>query len=271
MRLALIIGLVLIVIVALAVGLGVGLTRKRHSASRNGSQSADPSSDDDPPQKFPLGRYSLVTALKTVETSCTFNPATWRCYPDVLYSPDGSTNSTSLASFNWVISKSAPTYATNTSSHTPDEGIPANLTVSASSDFFGITFSDKPLMYIASPTNDTAARYTFSFTMSRVVVPSAPITTDNAAAECFFNQTVFTGSLYLSAPRNFPTGDEAYSQSLGGFAQWPYAVEITQSAAGGANVPNCYETTNGQLGDRITDGLIAQPESAECVCGYQNF
>lgn len=269
-RLALIVGLVLLVIIALGVGLGVGLTRKKSKESNNDDdQSSEPSSDDAPPQKFPLGQYSLVTALKGVETSCTSNPATWRCYPYVLYSSDGSTNDTSLASFNWIISNTSASYATSAISSTPDAGIPANLTVKTNNDPFSITFTDKALTYIASPTNSSAARYTFSFTMQRLVVPSPPLSTK--ATECFFNQTVFTGSMYLSTPHSFPSGGDATSLSLGGYEQWPHAVEITQSATGGSNVPNCYETADGKLGDRITSGLTAQPESAECLCDYRNY
>ena len=60
------------------------------------------------------------------------------------------------------------------------------------------------------------------------------------------------------------------STTLGGYEQWPYAVEITQSAVGGTDVPNCYETVDGRLGTPIEE-LIPQPETAECLCSYQNF
>ena len=268
-RLAVVIGVALLVIIALAVGLGVGLTRKKHHKSQG--ETSGPSPGNGPPQKFPLGEYSLITALKGVETTCTSNPATWRCYPYVPYSPDGSTNSSSLASFNWIISNTSSTYATNTSGSTPDEGVPANLTVSTQNDPFGITFNKQPLTYVSTTLNASSTRYTFTFTMPKMVIPSPAVTADNSAAECFFNQSIFTGNLYLSAPHNFPSGALSNSSISGGYEQWPYAVDITQTAIGGANVPNCYETVDGHVGARITDGLIAEAASAQCLCDYRNY
>ena len=268
-RLIIIIALVVFVAVGLAVGLGVGLTSQKHKQN-DADQSNGPSPDTGLSQKFPLGQYSMVTALKTVQTTCTSNPATWRCYPYAVFNPtDGSTNSSSLASFNWIITNTSSIFATNTSSTTPPEGIPANLTVGAQNDPFSITFPDKPLTYISSSSNSSSARLTFSFTMPKLVIPSPPIATKTS--ECFFNETQFTGTLYLSAPRNYPSGDLADSTTLDVYAQWPYAVDVTQSAAGGQNVPNCYETLDGAVGARITAALVPQPEIDECLCAYRNF
>jgi hypothetical protein len=266
-RLALIISGVLLVVIALGVGLGVGLSNKKKSGSNTSAQPSSP--DDNPPQKFPLGEYSMITALKTVEYGCTTNQATWRCWPYTIFSP--STNTSSLASFNWIISNTDDTYATDSSATTPADGVPANLTVSSTNDPFGITFTDKPLTYISPSTNTSSARLTFSFSMSKVVVPSQAITTDNSNAKCFFNETTFTGTLYLSSQRNYPSADLQHSSSLGGYEQWPYAVEITQVANGGTNVPDCYETTDGQPGQPITYGLEPTPSTEECLCDYRNF
>ena len=266
-RLALIVGIVLIVVIALAIGLGVGLTRKTSSGGDNNQQSPS-SPSNSPPQKFPLGEYSMITALKDIEYGCTSNQATWRCWPYTLYSP--STNTSSLASFNWIISNTSTTYATASSSSTPSGGVPANLTVNSAADPFGITFTNKPLTYISASSNSTSARLTFSFSMTKMVVPAAAITTDNTNAKCFFNSTTFTGTIYLSSPRNYPVG-EMHDSSLGGYQQWPYAVEITQIAGGGTDVPNCYETNNGKIGAPITYGITPMPSTADCVCGYRNF
>ena len=267
-RLAIIIGVVLLVIVALAVGLGVGLTRKKNSSSNQG-QSSTASPGSSPPQKFPLGKYSLVTALKTEEYACTTNPNTWLCYPYTAYSP--STNQTSLASFNWIISNTSSMYATSSTPPTPEEGISANLTVSTTNNPFSITFANKPLTYISPSTNTSSSRYTFSFTLPKKVVPSVAITPDGAATECFFNETVFTGTLYLSASRTYPSTNLQDSTSLGGYAQWPHAVEITQMAYGGTDVPNCYYTTDGVVGDRTTYGLDPTLDTSSCLCDYRNY
>lgn len=277
-RLALILGIVLLVITGLAVGLGVGLTRRKYrddSAAGGGSGNGTPPSGAAPsagtPQRFPLGQYSMVTALTSVQTNCTSNPATWRCYPYTVFDPnDSSTANSSLAFFNWVITNTSSTYATNTSSTTPDEGVPANLTISARNDLYSIAaFSDKSLTYISPSSNSSSARYTFSFTMSKLVVPSPPIT--KTSAECSFNETTFTGTLYLSAPRDYPSKNLADSTAVGGYEQWPYALKVTQSATAGHNVPKCYETVNGAVGTRITSDLVPQPESDECVCQYRNY
>lgn len=268
LRLAIIIGAVLLVIIALAVGLGVGLTRKKSSGDDD--QSTTSGSDNKPPQKFPLGEYSMVTALMDIQYGCASNQATWSCWPYTIYSP--STTTSSLASFNWIIESTSDDYATPSSPSTSDDGVPANLKVSSASDPFGINFSDKPLTFISPSGNSSAARLTFTFSMAKVVIPSQPITPDNSNSKCFFNETTFTGAMYLSAPRDYPVGDQQDSNSLGGFKQWPYAVEITQTANGGSDVPNCYGLTDGQLGDQIfSPTLQPMPSSDQCSCDYRNF
>jgi len=165
-------------------------------------------------------------------------------------------------------------YATpKTVSSTPDAGIPANLTVTSENDPFGIIFSAKPLTYIASSSNSSSSRYTFSFTMPKMVVPDPAITADNSASECFFNQTLFTGTIYLSAARDYPSTSSSDSTSIGGYEQWPHAVEVTQTASGGSNVPNCYETVNGVAEAPITTeaGLVPMPETNQCSCDYRNY
>ena len=52
---------------------------------------------------------------------------------------------------------------------------------------------------------------------------------------------------------------------------WPYAINVTEMAVGGDDVPNCYvEEPGPSNGPRVT-GLAVQSSSAACVCGYQNF
>ena len=268
LRLGLVTGAALLVIIALAVGLGVGLTRKKSNDSNQPSPA--PGSDDKPPQKFPLGQYSMVTALMSIGYECASNPATWSCWPYTIYSP--STTESSLATFNWIISSTSDDYATLSSPSTPAEGVAANLQISSTEDPFGITFNNKPLTFISPSGNSSAARLTFTFSMTKVVVPSQPITTSNSNSKCFFNETTFTGTLYLSAPKDYPDGNQQGSNLMGSFAQWPYAVEITQTANGGADVPNCYETTDGQLGQQIFNpALQPMPSTDQCSCDYRNF
>lgn len=186
-------------------------------------------------------------------------------------SSSSGTDSTDYATFNWVITTTSSNYATNETGSTSDKGIPANLSVSSTNNPFGISFSNQPLTYISSSSNSSSARYTFSVEMSKYTVPSVSLTNDNTQSRCFFNATTLSGSLYLSAARNFPAGSLMNSTSVGGFTQWPFAVEVTQSSPGGANIPACYSFVNGTIGDRIATDLAAQPASSECLCGYRNF
>lgn len=278
-RLILITGLVLLIIIALAVGLGVGLTGgKNHNSNGEGESEGQPSQpasttpSTEQSQQFPLGEYSMVTALRTVSTNCTSNPSTWRCYPYTTYDrSDSSTNTSSLASFNWIISNTNTSYATNETSPTSDQGVPANLTISSTSNPFSITFSNQALTYISTSTNTTSPRYTFTFPMHKSVIPSTSLTSSGAASECFFNSTTFTGTLYLAAPRTYPDASLTDSTAVGGYAQWPYAIEIQQESPGGEDVPACYEMANGQVEDRILTAVTPEAVGERCVCGYRNF
>ena len=269
-RVLLIAGIVVLLIIGLVVGLVVGLQKKQHEHS---DPPSSPSSSNKPDQQFPVGHYTMATALRRLETGCTANPATWRCYPyTVLNFTNDHNGSTGLAVFNLVISNTSSTYAApNSVASTPSEGIPANLTVRTTDNPFGITFTEKPMTYIASASNSTTSRYTFSFTMPFSVIPSPAIAKDNAAAKCFCNETIFTGALYISASRTYPSGSLMQSTLETGFDQWPNAVEITQTASGGPDVPDCYETLDGVNDASITTGLDPQPETAQCVCDYRNY
>lgn len=275
-RLASIAALVL-VIIALAVGLGVGLTRKKHvngdgsSSSNQSGQPAGATPSTGQEQQFPLGEYSMVTALRTVSTNCTSNSATWSCYPYAVYDPaDSSTGSSSMATFNWIVANTSSLYAANGTTATSDQGMRSNLTISSTSNPFSITFANESLIYTNTSGNLSSARYTFSFRMSKTVIPSTSITSNNAAAECFYNQTTFTGTLYLESSRTYPTTN-ADSTSLGGYTPWPYAIKITQSSPGGQDVPVCYETVNGNVGDRILTAVTPEPQSNMCSCDYRNY
>lgn len=265
-RLLLLLAILAVVAIALGVGLGVGLTHHKSSSSATTSPSDTPSAAD---LGFPVGEYSINTALRSVQTNCTSNAATWRCPPYTTYSAsDSSSASASLTTFNWILSNTSATYISNTSlPQTDANGIAANLSISSSANPFSISFTNQSLMYY---NNDNQPRYEFNYTMSQKTIPSAALTTDNSASICFYNDTMLMGTLYLSSAVSidFPT---ANSSSLGSYESWPFAVRVEQVAAGGANVPACYETTNGVLGQRITAGFTQEPASDECVCDYRNY
>ncbi|KAI6825700.1 hypothetical protein KC340_g10770 [Hortaea werneckii] len=277
-RLGLVIGLAALVIVGLAVGLGVGLTIKNNQNNPDGSRAnkehlPDSVESGEEAMPFPLGEYSLVTALRAVDTSCTPNPATWRCYPYSVYYPsDPATADTSMATFNWILSNTSSIYRTNdTAITTSAAGIPANLSISSTNNPFSVTFTNESLTYVNEQGNSTSARFTFSFQMHKSVIPSASITSNNAATQCYYNSTRFVGTLYLDARSNYPTSDAGRNDGGAGYTRWPYAVEIQQSSSGGQDVPTCYETFNGQMGDKILTLGDARPDSSQCRCSYRNY
>ncbi|KAI7284136.1 hypothetical protein KC345_g2456 [Hortaea werneckii] len=277
-RLGIVIGIAALVVIGLALGLGVGLTIKNDEKNPDGSRA---SSEQDPDSTevgedalpFPLGEYSLVTALHAVNTSCTPNPATWRCYPYSVYDPsDPTTADSSMATFNWILSNTSSVYPTNeTTATTSAAGIPANLTISSTNNPFSVTFTNETLTYINEQGNSTPARFTFSFQMHKSVIPSTSIASDNAATECYFNSTTFVGTLYLDAQSSYPASNAGGNYGGGGHTRWPYAVEIQQSSPGGQDVPTCYETFNGQLGDEVLTLGDAQPDTSRCLCSYRNY
>lgn len=69
---------------------------------------------------------------------------------------------------------------------------------------------------------------------------------------------------------DFPPASLANS-SLGGYTSWPFAASVQQVAVGGENVPACYETENGVVGDMITGIFTQESADEECVCEWSNY
>ncbi|SMY23658.1 unnamed protein product [Zymoseptoria tritici ST99CH_1A5] len=245
------IALGILLLIGLIIGLAVGLTvgRRGNGNNKSSSNTAE-SSENATSLPFPIGQYSIVTSLRDTNTDCTSNAATWTC---------GSTTQ-----FQWIMTNTSSNYATNsTSLTTSDDGVPANLTISTTNNPLSITFSNISLTYHNPASNASAERYTFSYQQSKSVIPTVPLV-GNQVAQCYFNQTTFTGTLYLGAQRS---GD---GQQLPADV-WPYAVEIEQVSPGGEDVPACYQWNDGVDGERIQDVLTPQAEGAECSCDYRNF
>lgn len=258
----LVILLVVLVLLAIALGVGLGVGLTRHHTSNAGHEPAPTAS-----KVFPMGQYSFITALEETQTNCTANAAAWRCYPYVDYA---TSPTESVATLNWVLSNTSAFYPTNGSSITTyPSGIAANVTVSSTHNPFGITINNQSIMYI-NDGGGNGPRYAFNFTQSKSVVPSTAITDDNSQTLCFFNQTIFSAVMWLSNS----TGDQpslSAPSGSGGYTPWPFAIEVTQTATGGQDVPACYLTENGAVGQQITTGLDPQPSSNQCTCLYRNF
>ena len=205
---------------------------------------------------FPAGSFAITTFLDNISTNCTSNPATWRCYPYMTYS---SSQSGSLATFNWIIS--------------PNNGSNSTYTISSTDNPFAIVFSNATLSLVDAGTSQE--RYTFSIPLQKKVSPSTAITTDNAAASCYYDNAQLEASLYTKMLNTYnATSQNSSTASTGSadtFQAWPFAAEVAQTATGGANVPTCYEGVEGTNGDRITNGLTPQPSTDTCACEYKNF
>ena len=263
----LIILLVVVACLAVALGVGLGLGLKRHKKS-SATPAVSGGSSSPVVLGFPIGQYSFNTALRSVETNCTSNPSTWKCYPYSTYS--ASTPSTaSFTTFNWIITNTSATYLSNsTLPPTSSTGLSTNLTISASNNPFSITFTNQSLTYLNT---NAQPRYEFSFEMSKQVVPTTALTSDNSASTCFYNSTLLSATLYLSATTpqiSYPNSSTAGPDS---YEAWPYSLRVRQVAAGGGDVPACYKTVNGVVGERVSEGFLDQGGGEECICDYANF
>lgn len=278
-RICLVVGLVALLVIGLAVGLGVGLTvGRRNRNDDSGNEATTPPAEDSSTedQSFPLGQHSIVTALRAVNADCTSNPNTWSCVPNTVYDPrDPGSFTASQSEFHWIISNTSSTYAVNGTETTPDAGILANLTISTTNNPLSIVFSDEALTYFNPASNSSAERYTFSFTMAKSVIPNMDISGTNTQSQCYFNQTTFSATLYLSAQRSYPEDNTTITSSTDE-TQWPYAIEILQSSPGGGQnggeiTPVCYSYVDGRDGAMLDAGLSAQSANSQCECGYRNF
>lgn len=233
-RLAIILAILVAIIIALAVGLAVGLKKKK--TSRYGEDAApvctsdrltatssttdDPQQASDPtaslsptspssptststisvPPDFPLGSYSLVTFLDTVQTNCTANPATWTCYP---YSTYYSDRSKAVATFNWIISGSAGAY-----------------TISSTENPFSISFKNADFELLDEG-KDTE-RYRFQISSTKTVTPSTNLTDDNASTECNFDNTDLQAYLYTKMAKSYPDTEHGDPTGDPSSTVWPF-------------------------------------------------
>ncbi|KAF2093520.1 hypothetical protein NA57DRAFT_69233 [Rhizodiscina lignyota] len=279
-RLILLILIFVIIIVGVVLGLVFGLK------SRNSKQSAPPStktnadttptssfsssssgssSDPDPtpthtaaaapsasstPSKFPIGTYSMVTYLSTVQTNCTSNPDTWTCFP---YSTYGENQAKSMTTFNWNI----------TAGSSPD-----TYKISSTDDPFSVSFSNVDLNIVDK--GQASEHYMFQLTYDKQVQPSASLTDDDATTTCFYNATTFQSYLYTQMAKDYPSS--GIKDANASYTEWPFAMRVEEVAGGGDNVPNCYKTNNNVVGDQIdSDSLKPQAGGELCDCLYLNW
>lgn len=204
----------------------------------------------------------MVTFLDTVATGCTSNPSTWLCYPYTTYN---ESTTKSAATYDWIIKAVKPTASSG-----------SNLTISSSTNPFALTFKDVPLDIL--DVGQSSERYRFQVPMDKVVVPTTPITNDNSRASCWFNGTTFKAELYTKRAKTYPPAADAGGPPAtpggtptAGMKSWPFAVEVKQIIGGGQEIPECYKVRDGNVGDRITDGLAPVSTGGLCTCVYKNW
>lgn len=181
---------------------------------------------------FPVGSYTFDTNLQKMNTSCTSNPATWQCYPY---------NTGSPVKFFWIISPSTP------------------YTISSTDNPFAPSFSN--LSMTLRDANTTDERLTFSYTMSKTIVPSENITADNRAARCTFDDTILEATLWTRRGAN-KTEKEVDTGTK--FTTWPGDVEVVQKRDAEVGEPRC-EDDNG------IEIIDVRAGSGECTCEYSNL
>lgn len=254
--------LIVCLAIGLGIGLGVGLSQRRHGPSSSAGAVMPENNNTATAPAFPVGEYSLVTALQDVETNCTSNSDTWRCFPGPTFDVSPAA---SLATFNWLLTNTSAVFATNSSTFSTDaQGVAANLSISASDNPLSIVFASTPLLFI----NDTTPRYRFAANISQKVIPASNITSDNRATVCFFNQTQIIGTLHLT---NSFAQQYTFTGNNASYTLWPYSVQVELVSPGGDNTPACYYTNNGVVGAQITGSLTPQPADDECRCAYKNY
>ena len=169
----------------------------------------------------------------------------------------------SEAQFNWIIT------ATNS---TPTAS--PNFTISSTSNPFSVDFANASLQLMdqGMPTE----RYTFKTQVQKIVYPTKSFT-----IKCFYNDTQFSANLYTKKLRTLPLNNAPSPSSSAAaatatgtsasYADWKFATDATQSIGGGVDVPDCYRYSNGQTGEKITQGYQEQASTEFCSCAYKNF
>jgi hypothetical protein len=162
------------------------------------------------PTNFPVGSYSMVTFLDTIQTNCTSNPATWTCHPNTVFYEDPSE---AVATFNWIISSpSKDKFQISSKGDNP----------------FGIEFTNQELELLDQ--GKDAERYRFQLSTTKTVKPEKSITEDGQEAECEFVGTSLQAYLYTKMARSYPDTDKGQPSGDPEFDVWPYGTYIPASA-----------------------------------------
>ena len=151
----------------------------------------------------------------------------------------------------------------------------SNYSISSTDNDFAPKFSNASLAL--SNENSPMEAYTFSIPLARVIIPSSPITDDGSQATCLFENAQLTAKLYTRMPSQYApnsTGSSVETSSADSdstYKPWPFAVDIMQTSAGGADTPKCYKGLDGTTGTRITNEITTLSSADSCECVYKNY
>lgn len=256
-RVTLIAVVILVAVVALAVGLGVGLTQHNNTSSSSSSTESSSSGSSAAPS-YPIGSWSISTALKTQATNCTSISDTWSCLPYTTFAQDPTLSKTI---YNWDIAAKNPSNPSNES-----------LVISSTPTDLLLTFSNATVAFVDQGL--ATERFTFSIMIPKIVNPVQTLATDTSVRTiCYYNQTMLTASLYTRMPQTYLNLSSSLTP-LGTNTRlpWTTAAEVDFSSPGGSSVPDCYPSRNNAAGGpRITAGITAEPATSICMCGYMNY
>jgi hypothetical protein len=152
------------------------------------------------PSGFPVGTYSLITFLDTVQTACTANNATWPCAPNTNYYVDPQK---ALTILNWEISGSAGAYKISSKGQDPT---------------VGATFQNEKLELLDSG-KDTE-RFRFQIQRARAFNVTGRIGDQRGDFVCDYPSTTIQGLLYTKMARTYPKDTISVPET--GNPAWPF-------------------------------------------------
>jgi hypothetical protein len=151
------------------------------------------------PSGFPLGVYSLVTFLDTVQTGCTSNNATWTCAPYTDYYSDPQK---ALSVINWEIT-----------------GVPGAYKIS-SKDTSNLDMSFQNAPFDLLDKGKDTERYRFQISRTKSVNMTGTLGDLKGDFGCDYGATNLQAYLYTKMKRSFP--DDTIAVSDSGHPVWPF-------------------------------------------------
>jgi hypothetical protein len=190
------------------------------------------------PSGFPLGTYSLITFLDTVQSACTANNATWACPPNTNYYDDPQK---ALTILTWMISGSSGAY---------------KISSKGQDATFGTMFQNEKLELLDAG-KDTE-RFRFQLSRTKTVNMTGSIGDQSGDFQCDYGATNIQGSLYTKMARTYPKDTIAVGNT--GNPSWPFGKSIHKVHSRGTKLTRssctrrtdrCWRPKRPQLQDNI--------------------